>query len=93
MPEQSRIYTCVNLTVSAKGARGKRQDISGKNLMTIMASQGFAVQWYDIVPDEERTIEMVLVQWIDEQHADLVITSGGTGVAQTDVIPAATEDN
>ena len=90
MPEQSRIYTCGILTISDKGARGERQDTSGQNLRLIMTSQGFAVKWYDIVPDEEGTIERVLIQWIDEQHADLVITTGGTGVAPTDVTPEAT---
>jgi len=89
-PEQSRIYTCGILTISDKGARGERQDTSGPNLRIIMASQGFEVKWYDIVPDEERTIGKVLMKWIDELHADLVITTGGTGVAPTDVTPEAT---
>jgi molybdopterin adenylyltransferase len=89
-PEQSRIYSCGILTISDKGARGERQDTSGPNLKAIMASHGFAVNWYDIVPDEERIIEKTLITWIDELHVDLVITTGGTGVAPTDVTPEAT---
>jgi molybdopterin adenylyltransferase len=89
-PDQNRIYTCGILTISDKGSRGQRQDTSGQNLQAIMALQGFEVKWYDIVPDEEGTIEKVLMKWIDELHADLVITTGGTGVAPTDVTPEAT---
>jgi molybdenum cofactor synthesis domain-containing protein len=55
-----------------------------------MALQGFEVKWYDIIPDEEGTIEKVLVKWIDELHVDLVVTTGGTGVAPSDVTPEAT---
>jgi len=89
-PDQNSIYSCGILTISDKGARGERQDTSGQNLKAIMASQGFDVKWYDIVPDEERTIEKTLVKWIDELHVDLVITTGGTGVAPSDVTPEAT---
>ena len=89
-PDQNRIYTCGILTISDKGSRGQRQDTSGQNLQVIMALQGFEVKWYDLIPDEEGTIEKVLVKWIDELHADLVITTGGTGVAPSDVTPEAT---
>jgi len=84
------MYTCGILTISDKGARGERQDTSGQNLKTIMASQGFAVKCYDIVPDVGRTIEKTLIKWIDKLQVDLVITTGGTGVAPTDVTPEAT---
>jgi molybdenum cofactor synthesis domain-containing protein len=58
--------------------------------MAIMAAHGFEIKEYAIVPDEERTIAKTLIEWIDERHIDLVITSGGTGVAPSDVTPEAT---
>ena len=88
--DHSRIYSCGILTISDKGARGEREDTSGRNLAAIMASQGFDIKEYVVVPDEERTIAKTLIAWIDELHIDLVITSGGTGVAPSDVTPEAT---
>jgi molybdopterin adenylyltransferase len=89
-PEQNRIYSCGILTISDKGSRGERVDTSGQNLKAIMGSHGFAVKRYEIVPDQEGIIAETLARWIDEHHLDLVVTTGGTGVAPTDVTPEAT---
>lgn len=89
-PDKSRSYSCGILTISDKGARGEREDTSGQNLKTILALQGFAIKCYEIVPDQEKAIEKTLIQWIDMLHVDLVVTTGGTGVAPTDVTPEAT---
>lgn len=83
-------YSCGVLTISDKGSRGEREDTSGENLKAVLAAQGFAVTCYGIVPDREQAIADTLVNWIDELHVDLVVTTGGTGVAPSDVTPEAT---
>lgn len=44
----------------------------------------------DCVPDEIETIRETLIQWIDRERADLIITTGGTGLSRDDVTPEAT---
>jgi len=43
-----------------------------------------------VVPDERQDIAQVLAQWADEGSADLVLTTGGTGLGPRDVTPEAT---
>ena len=88
--EQNITYSCGILTMSDKGSRGERQDTSGENLKAILSAQGYNISAYEIVPDREDIIAEKLVHWIDTLHVDLVITTGGTGVAPTDVTPEAT---
>ena len=44
----------------------------------------------EVVPDDEDKIFGVLKNWVKKARVDLIITSGGTGVAPTDVTPEAT---
>jgi len=48
------------------------------------------VRWRAIVPDEETEIKAVLISWADEEGADLILTTGGTGLSPRDVTPEAT---
>jgi molybdopterin adenylyltransferase len=43
-----------------------------------------------LIPDEQPTIEATLVELVDAQHCDLVLTTGGTGPAPRDLTPEAT---
>jgi len=43
-----------------------------------------------LIPDDEATISAALVELVDTQHCDLVLTTGGTGPAPRDVTPEAT---
>ncbi len=78
------------LTVSDKGSRGEREDRSGQVIREIVAGLGGEVVAYEIVPDEEERISERLVRWADELHVDVVLTTGGTGLAPRDVTPTAT---
>ncbi len=49
------------------------------------------VQWHErLIPDEQDGISAALRELADEQHCDLVLTTGGTGPAPRDVTPEAT---
>ncbi len=56
----------------------------------MLRQHGIEVVWTAVVPDEENEIRRVLTQWADENSADLILTSGGTGLSPRDVTPEAT---
>lgn len=78
------------LTISDKGSRGEREDRSGQVIHEVVKSLGAEVVAYEILPDEEQLIREKLVEWADELKADIVLTTGGTGLAPRDVTPTAT---
>lgn len=78
------------ITVSDKGARGEREDLSGKVLEELMEQIEAKVVWYAIVPDKKNSIETALIKAIETYRADLVLTTGGTGLSKSDVTPEAT---
>jgi hypothetical protein len=69
------------ITVSDKGYTGEREDTSGPLLAGLLRKMGAEIVSQTIVPDERAEIERVLVELSDEAHADLVVTTGGTGPA------------
>ena len=79
------------LTISDGAAHGTRQDLSGEQIRTLVAQlPDVVVQAGAIVPDETDTITATLREWSDEQHLNLILTTGGTGLAPRDVTPEAT---
>lgn len=78
------------LTVSDMGARGEREDTSGAAIKELLASIGVAVEKYEVVPDEIPLITARLTEWADSLALDLIVTTGGTGLAPRDVTPQAT---
>lgn len=78
------------LTVSDKGSRGEREDVSGPLISEVLAPLGVQQVRYAVVPDEREEIEERLRAWADEGAVDLIVTSGGTGLAPRDVTPEAT---
>ncbi len=78
------------LTISDRSSQGLREDKSGPQLAEMLQRHGISVVWTEVVPDEEFEIRRVLIQWADEQGADLILTTGGTGLSPRDVTPEAT---
>ncbi len=78
------------LTVSDLGAAGKREDTSGDAIAAWAEGRGFSVTRRDVVPDESDRIAAVLSQWADAAAADLIVTTGGTGLGPRDITPEAT---
>jgi len=76
------------LTVSDSSSRGERADISGPATADLLRQHGFEVVLQEIVPDDQASIESALVRLSEE--AQLIVTTGGTGIAPRDVTPEAT---
>jgi len=77
--------------MSDRGARGEREDASGPAIKAILEALPAEVVIYDILPDDIETIKERLLHLSDVVKADLVITTGGTGVSPRDVTPEATK--
>ncbi len=78
------------LTVSDKGYAGERVDESGAALEELLRGMGVAGVTRSLVPDERELIAAELVRLADETPANLVLTTGGTGMTSRDVTPEAT---
>ena len=78
------------LTISDAASRGEREDASGAAAAEWAASLGYDVSARALVPDDSVMIVRQLVAWCDDDTADLVLTTGGTGLAPRDVTPEAT---
>ncbi|HEY6947959.1 MAG TPA: MogA/MoaB family molybdenum cofactor biosynthesis protein, partial [Gemmatimonadales bacterium] len=78
------------LTVSDAGARGDRADTSGDAIAAWVAGRGDVLAERGLVPDEPARIGAALRRWADLDLADLVLTTGGTGLTPRDATPEAT---
>ena len=76
------------LTVSDRCARGEQFDVSGPTVVQLLTAAGLPVSWVATVPDEIGEIAHALRHFAAQ--ADLVVTTGGTGLALRDVTPEAT---
>jgi len=84
-----KIRTAV-LTISDKGARGARKDLSGPLIKEMIENIGSSVVYEDIIADEKSEIKKALIKISDQNIADLILTTGGTGFAARDITPEAT---
>lgn len=78
------------LTLSDSIARGEHQDRSGTLIAEAVVSAGGEVVARDVLPDDREQIAARLRLYADALGADLVLTTGGSGVAPRDVTPEAT---
>ena len=78
------------LTISDAGARGERADTSGDAIVAWAGARGDSIVARDLVPDETPAIVARLLAWCDQDAADLVLTTGGTGLSPRDLTPEAT---
>jgi molybdopterin adenylyltransferase len=86
------VITIGVLTISDSGAKGARQDTSGENIRSMVTQLSEAViSAGAIIPDERELIEAILREWSDDKHLNLILTTGGTGMAPRDVTPEATK--
>ena len=78
------------LTISDGVAAGKREDRSGDAVAARAAQRGWVVVSRGVVPDEPDGIAALIAGWADHDVADVILTTGGTGLTRRDVTPEAT---
>jgi molybdopterin adenylyltransferase len=80
------------LTLSDKGSKGEREDSSGPLIQEMIKDLPAEIIHYEIIPDEKKEIVEALKKCADRLKADLILTTGGTGVSPRDVTPDATQE-
>ncbi len=78
------------LTASDRGAAGEREDASGDLIVSAVVEAGHEVTRRTLVPDDLEALAFSLAAWCDDGIADVLITTGGTGLGTRDVTPEAT---
>ncbi|HMV48171.1 MAG TPA: MogA/MoaB family molybdenum cofactor biosynthesis protein [Blastocatellia bacterium] len=82
----------VVLTISDSAARGEREDLSGPAVAAELQALKAEMVATEILPDEREQIAARLRHYADAGNANLIVTTGGTGLAPRDVTPEATKD-
>lgn len=82
------MITAAILTLSDKGSKGEREDLSGVAIKDMLKNISAVVKYYDILPDEKEMIKNKLLEYSGK--VDLIFTTGGTGLSPRDVTPEAT---
>ena len=82
------VKTAAVLTISDSSFQGKREDVSGPEIVRRLPAANFKVIHASVLPDEKNVIASRLIECSVLTH--LVVTTGGTGIAARDVTPEAT---
>jgi molybdopterin adenylyltransferase len=77
------------ITVSDRVSAGTMSDASGPALVQVLKDAGFEVSGPEVVPDSHELITDAIIASVSG-GADVVVTTGGTGLAARDVTPQAT---
>src|SRR2546425_8718334 len=80
----------VVITVSDACSRGERKDESGEVLVQLLTELGAEIVAKDIVNDDLEPLAHKLRAYADLKHVNLIVTTGGTGLAPRDNTPEAT---
>ncbi len=80
------------ITASDKGYAGQREDKSGPLAAQMLKNAGYEVICVSVVPDEKDMLIKEMIRLSDEEHANLIMTTGGTGFSKRDVTPEATRE-
>ena len=79
------------ITSSDSGFAGQREDKSGPVIVDFVKNADFEVVHTILLPDDKLMPEMEMARICDENIADLILTTGGTGFSPRDVMPEATK--
>lgn len=89
-PAEDRPFTAAWVTLSDKGAAGKREDKSGPLIEEIMTEAGYNVVEGILIPDEPVLLKKTLIRLADQRQVSVIFTTGGTGFSPRDTTPEAT---
>jgi len=81
------------VTVSDRASQGTYEDEGGPAILSFF-EEAIKSPWtahYRCVPDEQEAVEAALIELSDEEGCSVVVTTGGTGPAERDITPEATE--
>ena len=80
------------VTISDKAASGEREDAGGPAIREALSANGieYSELDYRVIPDDEQLIGEALFHLSERSDVDLILTTGGTGLAPRDVTPQAT---
>ncbi len=90
LPEADAPLRAAVMTLSDKGFAGERVDASGPKAVTMLEEAGYKIVETVLLPDVQKKIEQELIRLADSRQVDLIITTGGTGMAVRDCTPEAT---
>lgn len=80
------------ITSSDSSWRGEREDLSGPVVKEILETNGYEVTAMIILPDDREMLGSKMAEIADNNQAELILTTGGTGFSQRDCTPEATAD-
>lgn len=80
----------VVITVSDACSRGERKDASGEALVQLLTDLGAEIVKTRIVSDDPEPLSDLLREFADQPEVNLIVTTGGTGLAPRDNTPEAT---
>lgn len=78
------------IVLSTRSFRGEREDLSTPALIDALSSMGFLVSGNYLIEDSAEKLKNLLINMVDEEKIDLIITSGGTGLSPSDLTPEGT---
>ena len=81
---------CAVITLSDSGYAGTREDRSGPVIVELVTKAGYEVVCTTLLPDEPEQLKAELIRLCDNDLADLILTTGGTGFSPRDCTPEAT---
>lgn len=79
------------ITMSDKGFKGEREDLSGPAITKRLKENGYDVVEQLVLPDESSILQKELIRLADQRQLDLILTTGGTGFSARDITPEATK--
>lgn len=80
------------ITSSDSSWRGEREDLSGPVIREILEANGYDVTAMIILPDDREMLSRKMAEIADNNQAELILTTGGTGFSPRDCTPEATMD-
>ncbi|MFV0364630.1 MAG: molybdopterin-binding protein [Suipraeoptans sp.] len=83
-------FSAAVITLSDKGFRGEREDISGPTIKNLLEENGYKVIETLLLSDDRESLEKSMCRLADQRQVNLILTTGGTGFSDRDNTPEAT---